>query len=218
MIVTAIVLAGGRSSRFGTDKLEADLGGRSLLAATIAAVAGVAGLVIVAGRELPEASEAVGPVELVLDAEALGGPLAALANVLGSASFERGSVAIVVGGDMPRLVPSVLRLMVGRLAGDESADAVVLEAPDAANGDRRRQVLPLALRVATAKPAAAALVAAGERSLRALVDQLDAVELPRAAWLPLDPARLTLLDVDTPSDLARVREAGQRGSRPDDLR
>ena len=43
----AIVLAGGRSARFGTDKLEARIGGRSILDLAIAAVQAVATDVVV---------------------------------------------------------------------------------------------------------------------------------------------------------------------------
>jgi molybdopterin-guanine dinucleotide biosynthesis protein A len=66
-------------------------------------------------------------------------------------------------------------------------------------------VLPLALRVAAARPVAAAAVTGAERSIRALVDRLRAAEVPIATWLTLDPERLTLRDVDTPSDLEGVR-------------
>ena len=55
MTLTAIVLAGGRSSRFGKDKLAAALGDTSVLAATIEAVAPLADRVIVAGPSLPQA-------------------------------------------------------------------------------------------------------------------------------------------------------------------
>ncbi|HXG26744.1 MAG TPA: NTP transferase domain-containing protein [Candidatus Binatia bacterium] len=203
-MITAIVLAGGRSSRFGADKLAADLGGRSLLAATIAAVASIADGVAVAGPDLRDAAD-VGetPVALFRDPDPDAGPLAALDNVLGHAILTPGHLAIVVGGDMPLLVPSVLVRMLDVLDVDPTVDAVILAAP----GDRspRRQVLPLAVRIGPAAEAARAAVEAGDRSLRALVDRLSTVELPAASWLPLDPSARTLTDVDTPTDLDRIR-------------
>ena len=45
--VTGIVLAGGRSTRFGGDKLAAEIGGRPLLHLAIEAVAGVVDEVVV---------------------------------------------------------------------------------------------------------------------------------------------------------------------------
>jgi hypothetical protein len=51
---------------------------------------------------------------------------------------------------------------------------------------------------------------AGDRSLVRLVDRLHWIELPAAAWLALDPAGGTLLDVDVPADLDRMRERESR--------
>ena len=202
-MITAIVLAGGRSSRFGSDKLAAQLDGASLLSRTIAAVEPIADVVIVAGPGLPDGIQAADvPATVVHDREAFGGPLVALANVL-----ERGipdpvtSLAMVVGGDMPRLVPAVLTAMLDRLAADPELDAVILESP----GAPRRQGLPLALREHAALGAARLARETGDRSLAGLLDRLRTLELPADEWQPLDPAGDTLADVDTPGDLDRLR-------------
>jgi len=49
--VLGAVLAGGRSTRFGTDKALADVGGRTMLARAVDALAGLCPHVIVVGRE-----------------------------------------------------------------------------------------------------------------------------------------------------------------------
>jgi molybdopterin-guanine dinucleotide biosynthesis protein A len=209
---TGIVLAGGRSSRFGSDKLATEFEGRSLLAATIGALLGLVDKVVVAGPALP-AGFTSGEVNVVRigDSEPLAGPLAALANVLGTVvdADPVADLAIVVGGDMPRLVPGVLRLMLDRLDDSRAIDAVLLELPTSGDAGRARAsgraVLPLAIRVEAATQAAAAAVGAGDRSLQALVDRLRYVELPSSAWLALDPDANTLLDVDTVADLERIR-------------
>jgi molybdopterin-guanine dinucleotide biosynthesis protein A len=202
-VITAIVLAGGRSSRFGSDKLAAELDGASLLSRTIAAVEPIADLVIVAGPGPPDGLQAGDlPATLVHDPEPFGGPLVALANVL-----ERGipdpvtSLAMVVGGDMPRLAPTVLTAMLDRLASDPELDAVILASLDAP----RRQVLPLALREHAAVGAARLALGAGDRSLTGFVDRLRTLELPADAWQALDPSGHTLADVDTPADIDRLR-------------
>jgi molybdopterin-guanine dinucleotide biosynthesis protein A len=198
---SAIVLAGGRSTRFEGDKLLASIDGGSLLDRAIGAVAAVADEVIVAGREVITSSPAV---RGIADIEPFGGPLLALRGALHEA---RGTSAVVVGGDMPDLVAEVLRLLFDRLEGDESIQAVILgrQDPGATGPDRPRQVLPIALFVRAAEAAAEAATADGRRSLHGLLDRMTWAELPPSAWLPLDPDARTLLDVDTRADLERIR-------------
>jgi molybdopterin-guanine dinucleotide biosynthesis protein A len=197
--VSAIVLAGGRASRFGSDKLVAELDGESLLDRAITAVRQVADEVIVVGRVVTDPE-----VRNVPDTEPFGGPLAGLAAALDDA---RGNLAMVVGGDMPRLAPGVMTLMLARLGVDPSIQAVTLARPsrDGPAGAPRRQVLPLALAVQEARDAARAALASGDRSLVSLVDRLAIAEVPVAEWLRLDPEADTLLDVDTTADLERIR-------------
>ncbi|HET9851401.1 MAG TPA: NTP transferase domain-containing protein [Candidatus Limnocylindrales bacterium] len=216
MTLIAIVLAGGRSSRFGEDKLAAALGDTSVLAATIKAVAPLADRVIVAGPSLPRALEGDVPIVLLPDARPFEGPLAALAAILASLpglpTPGPDAAAIVVGGDMPALVPAVLVRMLDVLDVEKSADAVILGRPEAATGaapgaPARRQVLPLAIRVQPGSCAAREAVEAGQRSLQALLDRIAAIELPAAHWLALDPDGRTLTDVDTRADLDRIKRA-----------
>jgi len=217
------VLAGGRATRFGGPKLEAELDGRSLLAWAIVALSHVADEILVAGPAIPDRpalSELLdrprlGDVGLriVADAEPFAGPLAALEGALVEA---RGDIAVVVGGDMPRLVPAVLQSMIARLMATPHVDAVLLGTPDAphsAAGRTKpgRQVLPLVARVRPARAAARDVLAAGDRSLRAMLDRLACHEVPAATWLGIDPAGATLLDVDTEADLDRLRASRQGG-------
>jgi molybdenum cofactor guanylyltransferase len=197
--VTGIVLAGGRSSRFrgagpgdlnATSKLDADLAGRTVLDRTIAAVAEACDEVFVVGRPAGGRKD----VAYLADDVAFEGPLAGLRVGLSAAL---GTDALVVGGDMPVLRPQVLRLLLARLTG--SATAAVLD-----DGSEPRP-LPMAVRRDVALAAATAAIDAGDRSLRALLGRLDSVIVPMAAWRALDPHGDTLLDIDTPADLARAR-------------
>jgi molybdopterin-guanine dinucleotide biosynthesis protein A len=196
------VLAGGRSVRFGRDKLSAPYRGRPLLHHAVSALSGICEDVVVVlapGREPtdPVTGEAVlaglvrHRLRVALDPEEGHGPLMGLLVGLGVTTTE---VALVVGGDMPRLVPAVLDDLLERLSiGCD--DAVAL---DDGTGIRP---LPAALRVGPARSAARRLLDAGERSLRALMGSLDALAVGRATWSAIDPAGLTLLDVDEAGDL-----------------
>ena len=193
--VSGIVLAGGRSSRFGSDKLAARYGDSTLLDLAVAAVAAVSTEVIVVlapgdDRSLPATAV---PVERAIDPEPFGGPLVGLLAGLEAA---REPVAIVVGGDMPTLAPEVLRMMIGLLLASEGArDAAVL----VQRGEMRP--LPCAVRNGAATQAARHLLGEGERSLLALIRSLPALLLAEGDWRPLDPMAATLVDVDVPGDL-----------------
>jgi molybdopterin-guanine dinucleotide biosynthesis protein A len=207
--VTAIVLAGGRSSRFGAPKLEATIGDHTLLALSIRAVAAVSGDILVVGPtfadapNLPPGLDSSALVRRISDDLPFEGPLVALAGALREVTTP---LALVVGGDMPRLVPGVLRAMLERLNDDEAIDAVTLEAPTEEPTELpRRRPLPLALRVAPGSEAAAAAVRAGDRSLVRLLHRLRSMEIPVDEWLLLDPEAHTLVDVDRPADLTQLR-------------
>jgi molybdopterin-guanine dinucleotide biosynthesis protein A len=122
-LVSGIVLAGGRSSRFGSDKLVAEIDGRPLLQHAIHALAEIADEVVVVGSAQggPEllASCRV-PMRIARDATPDGGPLVGLIAGLEAARFP---IAVVVGGDMPLLVPSVLATLVERLSRDAHGTA-----------------------------------------------------------------------------------------------
>lgn len=191
--VTAIVLAGGRSARFGADKLAAALDGRPLLHHAFAAVGQVATeliVVVAPGGRPPIPADLEGRVRVVHDPEAFGGPLVGVAAALASV---RTPTSIVVGGDMPTLVPAVLRRLVAAL--ESGRPAVSLDVPG------RIQPLPMALATATALAAATSILDRGGRSLQALLRELGGAVIPAPAWLALDPAAATIVDVDRPADL-----------------
>ncbi len=118
------MLAGGRSSRFGSDKLAAEREGVPLLHHAVLRVAEVADDVVVVLA--PGASGAGLPpgVRVANDPTEGEGPLAGLhAGLLAAV---RSDVAIVVAGDMPDIQPDVIREML-RVLEESGADAVALQ-------------------------------------------------------------------------------------------
>jgi len=198
--VSAIVLAGGRSRRFGSDKLAATFDGRPLLDLAIAGVAAVSSEVLVVlapgdDRGLPVDMHV--PVRRVADPELHGGPLVGLLAGLEAA---REPLVVVAGGDMPSLSTAVLGAMIRALGARATVDAVVLET----RGDR--PPLPAALRTGAATAMTRRLVGDGERRLRSLFERLATRALSEREWRPLDPTEATLLDVDEPADLPGSRQ------------
>ena len=198
---SAIVLAGGRSSRFGRDKLAEPLAGRPLLDHAVRSVAGVARDVVILGPGLPVSSPAGSmavprgvTVRFVPDAEPFAGPLVALAAGLG---LVREPLTLVVGGDMPTLSPLLLDALVRALEEADGCGAAALLLAG------RAQPLPLAIRVRAASPVVHRLVVGGERRLGALLEAVAMRQLDETDWRPLDPDAATLRDVDVPADLPR---------------
>lgn len=189
--IAAIVLAGGRSSRFGRDKLAEPVRGRPLLGHAIDAVRGLTAevVVVVAPGTDPAVRDGV---RIVHDERAFEGPLAGVAAGLAATDAE---IVVVVAGDMPTVMPSVLRRLVACLT-TTAADAAVLEVGE------DRPPIPMAVRRSAASAVAATLLASGERRLRALPEALQAAGIPERAWREDDPGGVSLLDIDTPADLA----------------
>jgi molybdenum cofactor guanylyltransferase len=192
-----IVLAGGASSRFGRDKVTADVEGRPLVHHALERLAEVTDrivLVLAPEADVPPLPPAlVGRIDVARDAAMHRGPLAGLAAAL-DAVPDGALTALVVGADMPHLEPTVLDLLASSLGQNLGTGAAVLESEPQAT-------LPMAIDVELARLAANALLADDRRSLRALLDALHATTVPAATWRALDPGGHTLDDIDLPTDV-----------------
>ncbi len=197
--IAAIVLAGGASSRFGADKLAALLDGRPILHHALAAadeIAGTVVLVLAPGADVVELPPVRARMLVTHDPETHQGPMAGLTAGLAAlaATAPDLDLVIVVGGDMPWIVPAVIASLLAALDADPALGAMTLEAEP-------RAILPMAVRPSLVAPAAAALLADGRRALRGVLAVLPAGVVPAEVWRALDPGALTLRDVDLPGDL-----------------
>lgn len=196
--VSAIVLAGGRSTRFGRDKLAEPVGGVPLFQYALDAVSTVATEIVIAGGAAPGSTTAAVPIATVPDPQPDGGPLV---GVLAGLEAAHEPTTLVVGGDMPRLAGAVLALLIRTLeaAEPDEVDGCVL----AYRG--RIQPLPIVVRTGAATVAAQRGLGRGSRSLYAWLDGLRIEAIPEPEWRSLDPAADTLLDIDQASDLERLQ-------------
>jgi molybdopterin-guanine dinucleotide biosynthesis protein A len=191
----AIILAGGRAARLGgADKPGLEVGGRTLLAAVIAAARDAgAGRTIVVGPERPRL-----PVRFVREEPPGAGPFAALRR--GLAELDRGGAGLVavLAADLPFLRAAHLRTL---LAATEGCSGAVLVddqgCPQWLTGCWHQPVLDGAAARYTGL------------SLRGLMTPLD------PAHVVIEPAPgepPPWLDCDTETDLRRARDWPVTGS------
>lgn len=125
---TGVVLAGGRSKRFGSDKLVASYRGAPLIHRPIHALARLGAEVVVVcapdAVDLPLPEDVALRVvrDAVLDEGPLAGVIAGLAEV-------RTPTALIAAGDMPELQVAVLRTML-RTLNEPGVQAVWLQDGD----------------------------------------------------------------------------------------
>jgi molybdopterin-guanine dinucleotide biosynthesis protein A len=181
--LTGVVLAGGKSRRFGGDKAWALLAGRTLFDHVCRAVAEVcAPLIVVApeGRALPPTV----PLSRLDDAWPGEGPLGGMLTAFREL---RAGSAFVTGCDMPLLAPAVIEQVAAARGGSPAAVAVAGSA---------LQPLCAVYDVAACLGVMEEMFADGERSVRAFLDRVDAAEVA------LGPAEAAgLRSVNTPDDL-----------------
>jgi molybdopterin-guanine dinucleotide biosynthesis protein A len=192
--LTAIVLAGGRSSRFGSNKALARLHGVTFLDRVLGAARDVcprAVVVLAPAQPEPALIEREG-VTFTRDLTPHEGPLAGV--IAGLEAIATGW-ALVASCDAPLVQSPLLALLAGRRA--ESAQAVL------ADVGGRLQPFP-AVVSRSSLPRLRAAFEAGERRIDRVLEQLPRVEVPEATLRFTDPQLLSFRNVNSPEDLAAL--------------
>jgi molybdopterin-guanine dinucleotide biosynthesis protein A len=191
---TALVLAGGRAKRLGGQaKPQLEVGGRSMLAAVLAATEGATARIVV-GPPQPVPADVV----VVREQPPGGGPVQALRAGL---AVVRTDVVAVLAADLPFLTAALVDELRTRLTGD---GVLVVD-------DTGQDQLLLGVWRTAALRAAVAAVPPGPTSMRRVLSPL-AVRRLRPAVREGQPAPWT--DCDTPADLDRARAASARRQLP----
>lgn len=181
--LAGIVLAGGASRRMGRDKATLVVRGQTLVERVVSTVGTRCAPVFVLaapGQALPDL-----PAQILRDEVRGVGPLLATARGLRAAADAGGTWAFVCAVDMPYLSAGVI---------DELTEAAASSVADVVlPWDGRDHYLAGLYRTALAARADE-LVAAGERSMRALVDAADTQRI-------VMEQRRELTNVNTPQDL-----------------
>lgn len=201
----AVVLAGGRSRRFGSPKAQATVDGRPLLGHALATLDAVAPAAVIV------ANEPLGPAgdrrEVRPDVRPGSGVLGGLLTAVEWARDAGREAAVVLACDMPFVPPALLARLLG-LAGPEVACV-----PES-HGPRGLEPLCAVYGVGCA----AAMAGALDRGDRAVISFFSDIEVRR---LPLsaveffgDPERL-FFNVNRPEERDTAERLARRSSRTD---
>jgi molybdopterin-guanine dinucleotide biosynthesis protein A len=197
--LTVVVLAGGRSTRFGADKRSADLDGRTLLdrALETAREASPNVLVSLAAGQPWTDHQAVRPV---FDDLADAGPLAGIVSALGAATT---SLVVFLPVDMPGVPSDLLKFLAARCDG-----------PGLALRDATGPCpLPCCYR-RSALPALQSALEEGLRSLHQAAARAGTTFLDVSEVADLGDSAGLLGNVNTPADLLRIRRPGATSPEP----
>jgi molybdenum cofactor cytidylyltransferase len=190
--IAAIVLAAGRASRMGSNKLVAELDGEPIVRRTVRAVLGSQArpVIVVTGHEADAVAQALAglDVRLVHNPDFAAGMSTSLQ--VGIAAAGAASAALICLGDMPKLRAEHLDAVIAASRAGDPAEIVV------PTFDRKRGNPVLWPRRYFAEIA----TLSGDVGARALIDRhADHLRLVAID----DPA--ILVDVDTPAALAALR-------------
>lgn len=190
--LAVVVLAGGRSSRYGSDKREADAGdGRTRLEAAVAVARAVAPEVVVSvGAH--EAAKVVEGARVVADDVPDAGPLGGLVASLQAC---RAPFVIAFAVDQPGVTADLLRVLAARRAGV----GLFLR------HDGRDHPLPCVVDRAAVLPALRAALEAGHRALHRVHDAAGVAALDASSVADLGSAPDLLQNVNEPGDATRRR-------------
>lgn len=198
---TGIIVAGGRSTRFGDrDKALVAVEGTPMIRCVADRLTPVVDSLVVNCRreQRPAIADVLDDCDLdhrfAIDSIPDRGPVAGLQTGMRFAASEN---AIVVACDMPYVEPDLFEFLVER-ADKTQNDAVVPRVDD------RVQPLCGVYDVDAGRSACTTALARGEPSLRTVFDHLDAHVVDEPTVLE-HTSRQALTNVNTPSDLDRSR-------------
>ena len=194
MEIIGIVLAGGKSLRFGNDKVSEAIGSKSLLQQVIDRLRFLDGeIIIVTSSEHPISEPIDHPkVRILTDILPGKGPMGGIYTGLTASSTEYN---LVVASDMPFLNEALLRHQIEISAGYDIAVPRVGELVEPLHAIYSRNCLdPMAEMMQEAR------LSIYQLFRRVRVRYLEAAEIDR-----FDPEHLSLFNINTKADLAAAR-------------
>ncbi|MDI6888072.1 MAG: molybdenum cofactor guanylyltransferase [Methanocellales archaeon] len=195
---SAVILAGGQSTRFGADKSLIPVGNRPTIRYVMDNVSGVVDEVVVVARDVEQGKRicsAIGEVNLAYDPIIGYGPVAGILAGLRSA---RAEYVITLACDMPLVNPDIINLLFSLAKG---YDAVVPKWPDG-----NLEPLHAVYKRSRMAKACEKAIELGERIILAPLRALPRIRYVSTEELrEIDLDLRTFINVNTPDDLEAIR-------------
>lgn len=188
--VTAVIQAGGRSSRMGRDKALVQLADKAMVQHVVDAVSQVSSNLLLVTNNRVELAYLDLP--MMSDADPGAGALPGLLTALQAATDE---LVLLVAVDMPFVAPRLLSHMV-EIIGD--ADAVV------PRWENRFQPTCAVYRRKPCMQAVEMVLGSGKRRMISWFDAVKIREVDSAEIRQFDPDGRTFFNINTPADLAQA--------------
>jgi len=193
MLPCAIVLAGGKSSRFGSDKAMADIGGVTLTEFTVSGLLRVFSRVLVVAKD-PE-KLGLDPDERVRLVRDESSTYAALVGIIEGLKSSSHVLNYITGCDMPAVEPGLISVLYSLVRGKDCAlrcDETGMPQP-MGGFYSKRALARLEL-----------FMEQGEFRLSTVIRALDITPAPFELVRSLDPELRSSWNVNTPEDLAHI--------------
>lgn len=195
-LITSIVLAGGKGTRLGKDKLLELVGDRPLLQRVIDSLSSISERILVVtaqGQNLPAIQATQTTVASVSDIYPGKG---ALGGIYTGLTATNSQYSLVVAADMPFLNPDLLQHLVGVATG---FDVVMPRI----NGE----IEPLhAVYSRDCLPAIQEQIERNQLQIRVFLEQVRVRYMELAEIDRFDPSHLSFFNVNTPDDLEKAKD------------
>lgn len=190
---TAVILAGGKSSRMGFDKQYLEIDQVRLMETMIGDLSKTFSDIIVVTND-PHAYAHL-PVRLAQDRYQAAGPLAGLERGL---ALAKSDYVFLRACDMPLYVDSYVHYMMGQLTQDQAmvATTIIKGYFEPFNSFYHRLLLPVVQGILKGK----------RRSFRKLLEGQTVLEVPEERARFYDPGLTHFINLNTKEDLRRYRE------------